>query len=84
MSVAACVSKGEADFGIGTEKTAWHVSGVEFVPLQMEEYDLIIKKKNYGDPRVQQMIRILQSRDFQEQFAFMKGYDVSEMGTVML
>ena len=22
--------------------------------------------------------------DFQEQFAFMKGYDVSEMGTVML
>ena len=30
------------------------------------------------------MIRILQSRDFQEQFAFMKGYDVSEMGTVML
>lgn len=36
------------------------------------------------DPRVQQMIRILQSRDFQEQFAFMKGYDVSEMGTVML
>ena len=35
MSVAACVSKGEADLGIGTEKTAWNVSGVEFVPLQM-------------------------------------------------
>lgn len=84
MSVAACVSKGEADLGIGTEKTAWNVSGVEFVPLQMEEYDLIIKKKHYGDPRVQQMIRILQSRDFQEQFAFMKGYDISDMGTVML
>ena len=84
MSVAACVSKGEADLGIGTEKTAWNVSGVEFVPLQMEEYDLIIKKKHYGDPRVQQMIRILQSRDFQEQFAFMKGYDISDMGTVIL
>lgn len=84
MSVAACVSKGEADLGIGTEKTAWNVSGVEFVPLQMEQYDLIVKKKNYGDPRVQLMIRILQSREFQEQFAFMKGYDISEMGTVIL
>ena len=28
--------------------------------------------------------KLVQSRDFQEQFAFMKGYDVSEMGTVML
>lgn len=83
MSVAGAISKGEADFGIGTEKTALNMRGVDFVPLQMECYDLVVKKENFQDERVQLMLRILRSEDFKEQFSYMNGYDVGEMGKVL-
>ena len=83
MSVAGSISKGEADFGIGTEKTALNMRGVDFVPLQMEEYDLVVKKQNLKDERVQLMLQILQSESFREQFQYMNGYDVSEMGKIV-
>lgn len=83
MSVAGSISRGEADFGIGTEKTALNTRGVDFIPLQMEHYDLIVKKENFQDERIQLMLRILQSGEFREQFSYMNGYDVSEMGKVL-
>lgn len=83
MSVAGSISRGDADFGIGTEKTALNMRGVEFIPLQMEHYDLVVKKENFQDERVQLMLRILQSDEFKEQFFYMNGYDVRDMGKIV-
>jgi putative molybdopterin biosynthesis protein len=83
LAVAGCVSKGEADFGIGTQKSALNIRGVEFVPLQMEEYDLVVKKQNFNDSRIRLMLQILQSEEFKEQFRYLNGYEISGMGQIV-
>ncbi len=83
VAVAGSVAKGEADLGIGTEKAALSMRGLEFVPLQMEQYDLIVKKENMNRPEIQLMLQILRSDDFREQFRFMSGYDVEQMGEIV-
>lgn len=83
MAVAGSVSKGDADIGVGLEKVAANTRGVSFVPLITECYDLAVKKQNMNDPRIQLLIHILNSEKFQEEFRYLNGYDVSEMGRVI-
>ncbi|MEB3104127.1 substrate-binding domain-containing protein, partial [Ferviditalea candida] len=44
IAVASAVARGIADVGLGTEKAALQVPGVEFVPLKKERYDLVFYK----------------------------------------
>lgn len=83
LSVAGAVSKGDADIGIGPEKTALGTRGVSFVPLQEESYDLVIKKRDFESDEVQLMLQILRSDDFQEEFRYISGYNVSGMGEIL-
>ncbi len=82
LGVASAVAKGTADLGIGTEKTACNMTAIDFVPLQQEEYDLVVKAENLSHPGIQLMIELLQSEEFREQFQFLSGYDVSCMGQI--
>ncbi len=84
LSVAGAVSKGEADVGVGPEKTALSTRGVAFVPLQEESYDLIIKKSIFKTEAVQTMLKILRSPEFQEEFRYSSGYDIAGMGEAVL
>lgn len=83
LAVAAAVSKGEADIGVGTKKVALSIRGIDFIPLQEESYDLVIKKHNMPREPYRRLVEILQSPEFQEEFRFVNGYDIADMGKIL-
>lgn len=83
LAVAGIVARGGADFGIGNEKAAAQVSDVEFIPLQQECYDLIIKKENLGSTLFENLIKIIRSPEFKQELMGIGGYDLSETGTLI-
>jgi putative molybdopterin biosynthesis protein len=83
LAVASCVARGEADVGLGTEKAALQVEGIEFVPLQKERYDLVMRKEDVPKPHFQRVISILHSTVFRNEVSGLGGYDISDMGKMM-
>jgi putative molybdopterin biosynthesis protein len=83
ISCAGVVGRGEADVGIGDMKAASMVEGVEFVPLQTEQFDMVVRREDFDTPVVQQILSILRLREFREQFQHMKGYDITDMGKIL-
>jgi putative molybdopterin biosynthesis protein len=83
LSVAGVVGRGEADLGVGDFKAAGQVAGVDFLPLQNEQYDLIIKKDDFGLSIVKSILEILRSKEFISQFQNMPGYDVKGIGEIV-
>jgi putative molybdopterin biosynthesis protein len=83
LSVAGAVGRGEADLGLGDMKAASQVEGVDFIPLQKEDYALVLKKEDMSSPIVRAIMDILSSREFKDQFRHMKGYDISDIGKIV-
>jgi putative molybdopterin biosynthesis protein len=83
FAVASAVGRGEADVGIGIEKIAKQIDGVDFVPLQQEKYDLVIKKEDLDKPEMIAMLNIIRSDEFKKEFKNIGGYDIREMGEVV-
>lgn len=82
LAVASTIARGAADVGIGNEKTALQVEGIEFVPMQKENYDLIIKKDDINKPIFQTVLEILNSKEFKLEIQGIGGYDISETGKI--
>lgn len=78
--LAARVSQGLADVGIGRQQTAGQVSGVDFVPLYKEEYALALKKESLETPEVKALLGIMASGEIQEALSHTEGYDMSMTG----
>ena len=83
LTVASTVSRGAADVGVGIEKIASQVEGIEFIPLQKERYDLVVKKEIFDTLTVQNILKILRSDEFRAEFKDIGGYDISEMGEII-
>ncbi|NUU75139.1 substrate-binding domain-containing protein [Paenibacillus xylanilyticus] len=83
MGVAAKVSSGEADVGIGIEKAARLVGQVDFIPLTQERYDLVMLKKPGNEAWTDSVLRILQSSEFRQELQAFEGYDVSRTGEIL-
>jgi putative molybdopterin biosynthesis protein len=83
LSVAGAVGRGEADLGVGDMKAAAQVDGVDFIPLQKEQYDLVIKKDDFDRPIVRAILEVLRSKEFKAQFRHMRGYDITGMGEIV-
>lgn len=83
FAVAGKVARGEADVGIGTEKAAKIIDGIEFIPLIQERYDLVMVKKAGQDQWINTVIDILRSSAFQNELGSIHGYDLSDTGTVI-
>mgnify|MGYP003599189247 CR=1 FL=1 len=83
LTIASTVGRGMADVGVGIEKIASQVEGVDFIPLQKERYELVIKKEDMETPVVQAILDILASDEFKAEFRGIGGYDISEMGNVV-
>ena len=82
LGVAVAVSSGRADVGLGIHGAA-KALGLDFVPLEKEQYDLIIPRNLFDDPNVQLVIEVLRSEEFREQIEELGGYDCSRMGEHM-
>ncbi|OCT15543.1 hypothetical protein A8709_15825 [Paenibacillus pectinilyticus] len=83
MSVAGKVATGEADFGVGIEKAASMVGGVDFIPLIQERYDLVMLKKPENQIWIEQVKRVLQSESFRNELRPIQGYDLSQTGNII-
>lgn len=83
LTVASTVGRGGADVAIGTEKIANQVNSIDFIPLQKERYELVIKKEDMQTRQMQVMLNILRSEDFKEEFRAIGGYDTNEMGHIV-
>lgn len=80
LSIASCVARGDADMGIGNEKVSKQVDNIEFIPLQKERYDLVIKKSDLNNPIYKSIIDILSSKEFKDKLEGLGGYDLKDTG----
>ncbi len=76
IQVASAVARGLADFGLGNEKSIHQVSGLEFIPLQQESYDLIIKKSDLDMPIIESMLKIIASNEYRNEVQGLGGYEL--------
>ncbi|OPZ73809.1 MAG: PBP superfamily domain protein [Firmicutes bacterium ADurb.Bin456] len=83
FAVASTVARGKADAGLGNEKTALQVRKIDFVPLQKERYELVMKKEDMNKPYFQAVLEILQSPGFKTELEGLGDYDLSETGTIV-
>ena len=83
LAVASCVARGDADVGLGIEKVALQVQGLDFIPLQKERYDLVIKKEDQNKPLFLKLLEILRSQAFKNEVKGMGGYDLSRTGEIV-
>lgn len=83
LSVASYVARGGADVGIGNEKVSKQVDNIEFVPLQKERYDLVIKKSDLDNPVYKSIIDILSSKEFKDELEGLGGYDLKDTGKIV-
>ncbi|GGA27269.1 helix-turn-helix transcriptional regulator [Paenibacillus physcomitrellae] len=83
LGVAGKVASGEADVGVGIEKAAMTVGGVDFIPLTDECYDLVLLKQQGNSGWIEAVLHIIRSDAFQSELRSISGYDLSETGTVL-
>lgn len=83
LAVASRVARGEADVGLGIEKASLQVKELDFVPLQKERYDLIIRREDAEKPIFRALLTALRSQAFHNELRGMGGYDLSRTGEIM-
>ncbi|MBR6800157.1 MAG: molybdopterin biosynthesis protein [Eubacteriaceae bacterium] len=78
-SVAAQIASGSADAGMGIYSAA-KLYDLDFIPICIEEYDLIIPDHAWDSPMVKQLIETLKSDTFKEKILSMGGYTIENAG----
>ncbi|MGI6499135.1 MAG: substrate-binding domain-containing protein [Oscillospiraceae bacterium] len=84
LSVASCVARGAGDVGVGTKHTSRQISGIEFLPMQQEWYDLVFLADRARTPAMRAIVNYISSGTFQKEVAQMKDYDSSQTGRIIL
>lgn len=82
MNVAAAVLSGRADVGLGVLASA-RALGLDFIPVGVEEYDLVIPRKFWNDERMQAIVATIRSPEFKKQVEEMGGYGVEKTGEIV-
>jgi putative molybdopterin biosynthesis protein len=80
MACAGIVAKGGADLGCGCQRGAESIPGVQFIPQQLEWYDLVFRLADRKQPAVQAVLEYVNSPDFRQDLDLMGGYDLSQTG----
>ncbi len=74
--VASSIAKGDYDYGIGNEKCAKQVNGIDFIPIQKENYDIVIREKDLNTPMIQSMLFIINSEKFKKEIINLGDYEL--------
>ncbi|MBA0124820.1 molybdopterin biosynthesis protein [Haloechinothrix sp. YIM 98757] len=82
LAVAAAVSAGRADCGLGILAAA-RAFGLDFVPVAQEPYDLVLDAHTLDDPLLAPLWELLDSPGFQASIRELGGYDTEETGRVV-
>ena len=83
LAVASRVARGESDVGLGIEKAAMQIKELDFIPLQKERYDLILRREDAEKPTFKALLAALRSPAFRNELRGMGGYDLTHTGEIM-
>jgi putative molybdopterin biosynthesis protein len=81
MAVAVAIASGLADTGLGI-KSAAKALGLDFVPIEREEYDLVFLKDFYHSALGQKLATVICSAAFKQAVMALDGYDTKKTGMV--
>lgn len=82
MNVAAAVLSGRADAGLGVRSAAMAL-GLDFIPVGVEEYDLVIPLRFAEDRRIQALLDVIRSDEFRRNVEAMGGYGTDRTGEII-
>jgi putative molybdopterin biosynthesis protein len=82
MSVAAAVLSGTASSGLGVRAAAVAL-GLDFIPVGVEEYDLVILSRYWEDERIRNLLAVIRSDDFKKAVRNLGGYGVEKTGELL-
>jgi putative molybdopterin biosynthesis protein len=82
LAVAAAVSSGAADVGLGILAAA-RALGLDFAPLLKERYDLVIPREHYESDLLAPLLEVIRGPGFRQEVEALGGYDASEMGRIV-
>lgn len=77
--VAEAICCGWADAGVCLRLVA-DEAGLRFLPVRTEGFDLCFTTKHSHDPRVQALVRVIQSSDYRRLLGELPGYDIADTG----
>jgi putative molybdopterin biosynthesis protein len=83
LGVAAAVASGRADCGLGIPAAAQALD-LDFVPLYQERYDLVIPQEYAASPLLAPLLDVIGGEKFRQAVSTLPGYDVTEMGKIIL
>lgn len=83
LEAAVAVNRGEADVALGSEKHSLSVEGIDFLFVQNESYDLIIRKEDFEKELYQKMVSVIRSEDYRKEVEGLGGYDTTDMGKII-
>ncbi|MBQ1788657.1 MAG: molybdopterin biosynthesis protein [Oscillospiraceae bacterium] len=81
-AVAVQIAGGSADAGMGIYSAA-RLYDLDFLPICVEEYDLLIPESVWNTGLVKQLIRTLKSKAFRERIEAMGGYTLDRPGELI-
>ncbi len=80
LAVASKVARGEADVALGNQKGSMQVRGIDFIPLQAEKYELVIKKEDFQKPWFKATLEVISSESFKGELQGLGDYNLDETG----
>ncbi len=83
LAVAAAVSSGRADCGLGVTAAAAALE-LDFVPLYNERYDLVIPCEHLRGDLLLPLFELMHDARFKLEVASLRGYNVDQMGQVIV
>jgi excisionase family DNA binding protein len=81
--LAQAIRAGHADCGIATRAVA-QTAGLDFVPLVWENFDLVLRHRDYFLPGPSALVGFARSDRFRQRAAELDGYDLSVCGAIRL
>jgi putative molybdopterin biosynthesis protein len=79
MAVAVDVWSGAADCGVGIYAAAKALD-LDFIPLEKEQYDLVIPSSLIESPQIKLLLETIRSQEFKKRVKALGGYDPTKCG----
>lgn len=80
-SVAESIRSGWTDVGV-CHRLPCEEAGLRFLPVRSEAYDLCFRAEDASDPRIEALVRVVQSASYRRILAELPGYSCRETGAV--
>ncbi len=83
MAIAAAVSSGAADAGLGVHAAA-RALNLDFIPVVTEQYDIVIPACFFESDSIQTLLQVIRSPEFIKQVESLGGYGTERTGEILL